>query len=211
MVTVIGALALIVIAACTGTANSTARAPAPPPFTIKAMMLPNLGQILADAQGMPLYFFMPEKDAKVVCTGACSATWKPLLLNGSPVPTSQAQLPGKLSMVARPEGAMQVTYNEWPLYTYVSDKKVGVPTGQAAGGEWFVMKAVWEQDFDGDSDGTMAPPPTPVPAPPPTDAPAAPPAMAPAPPPMRPPPPPVFLNDHDADNMNGPSDGDGNK
>jgi predicted lipoprotein with Yx(FWY)xxD motif len=41
-----------------------------------------------------------------------------------------------------PGGGRVVTYNRWPLYTYVGDRKPGQTTGQALnlnGGLWYVL------------------------------------------------------------------------
>ena len=41
-----------------------------------------------------------------------------------------------------PSGGRVVTYNHWPLYTYIVDKKPGQATGQALnlnGGLWYVL------------------------------------------------------------------------
>ncbi len=41
-----------------------------------------------------------------------------------------------------PAGGRVVTYNRWPLYTYVADTKPGEATGQALdanGGLWYVL------------------------------------------------------------------------
>ena len=43
---------------------------------------------------------------------------------------------------AVPVGGRVVTYNKWPLYTYVADTKPGQATGQALnlnGGLWYVL------------------------------------------------------------------------
>jgi hypothetical protein len=151
-----------------------------------------------DARGITLYFFVPEQGTKVVCTGDCVTMWRPLLATAGGQPTSAIPLPGVLATVDRPDGGRQVTYDGWPLYTYAMDTTPGDMHGSAAAGEWFVALAA------GESTPTPTPPPPPPP-PPPATAPPRPPAP---PPTMRPPP---FLNDGDADNRGGPSDGDGNK
>src|SRR4029078_11623395 len=41
-----------------------------------------------------------------------------------------------------PSGGRVVTYNRWPLYTYIADSKPGQATGQALdlnGGLWYVL------------------------------------------------------------------------
>ena len=46
---------------------------------------------------------------------------------------------GKLVWINRPDGGMQVTYNDMPLYFYSKDNNPGEALGQGAGGKWFVM------------------------------------------------------------------------
>jgi predicted lipoprotein with Yx(FWY)xxD motif len=159
--------------------------------------------ILTDSKGRTLYLFAPEKDGKVATTPALLKVWPALLLpDATAAPTANAGLPGKLGAVTRPDGGRQVTYNEWPLYTYVGDGKPGDTTGDGIGNQWFVVQSVMPADADNDADGTTAPAvaaqPTPTPAVAPSAAaPAAPPATAPS------------FNDGDADNNGGPNDGDG--
>jgi predicted lipoprotein with Yx(FWY)xxD motif len=205
---VIGAAAPFLALACGGPAASTSSAAhAPVTFTVRAMPTSDLGQILVDAKGKTLYFFMSENSGQVICTGDCTRTWSPLLLVGAPTPTTQSQLPGKLDVIARPDGARQVTYNQWPLYTFLGDRKPGDRLGDGSSGQWFVVKATQPVPVP----PTPEPPPPPPPPPPPTEQPAAPPAPRPMTPvPMRPTPIP-FGNDGDADNRGGPNDGDGNK
>jgi predicted lipoprotein with Yx(FWY)xxD motif len=192
----------LVVAGCGGAATAAPRqTPTPVRPVLSAASDPTLGQFLVDEKGLTLYFFVPEQGTKVVCTGDCVTMWRPLLAAGTAAPTSTIPLPGVLATVDRPDGGRQVTYDGWPLYTYVMDTGPGDMEGKGAAGEWFVALAAGES--------------TPTPTPPPTPVPTAPPATAPPPPPPPPPPPtmrpPPFGNDGDADNRGGPNDGDGNK
>jgi predicted lipoprotein with Yx(FWY)xxD motif len=150
--------------------------------------------ILTDSKGISLYLFVPEKDGKVVTTAALLLNWPALLLPDNAVTAvSDPALPGKLGTVTRPDGSHQVTYNEWPLYTFIGDKKPGDITGQGIGNKWFVVESVMPADADNDADGTQQPAqPTPQ-----AQVPSAPSTPAPT------------FNDHDSDNSGGPSDGDG--
>lgn len=193
----------LVVAACGGASAATRPTPTPVRPVLSEASSATLGQILVDAKGFTLYFFVPEQGTKVVCTGDCVTMWHPLLAAGVAPPTSTVPLPGVLATVDRPDGGRQVTYDGWPLYTYANDGSPGETQGSGAAGEWFVALAA----------GESTPTPTPPPTPPPTPVPTAPPATPPPPPPPPPPTmqPPPFLNDGDADNRGGPNDGDGNK
>ncbi|MDQ6900476.1 MAG: hypothetical protein M3072_13395 [Candidatus Dormibacteraeota bacterium] len=168
--------------------------------------------VLTDAQGRTLYHFLPEKDGKVSCTADCATTWTPLLVPTSSAPNRAAGLPGTVGVVKRPDGGTQVTYDEWPLYTFSGDKRVGDVAGQGIAGNWFAQTAQTPVDQDNDHDGTT-PPPSPAVVPSPASAPAPQPPAGQAPVPAPPPPAPTArpaFNDGDADNRGGPSDGDGN-
>ena len=98
-----------------------------------------LGAVLVNAQGRTLYYFVPERGGRIVCTGQCTNVW-PALFAASMAPTAGAALPGQLGVVARASSA-QVTYNRWPLYTFAGDRGPDQTNGQGVfgfGGKWFV-------------------------------------------------------------------------
>src|SRR5258708_4556755 len=134
-------LVLVVLAAvagaCGGSAAAVARPAAPPstpvPPLLSAAADPQLGQILVDAQGHTLYFFVPEEGSKIVCTGDCTTAWQPLVVPGHVQPTSAVALPGTLDATVRPEGMRQVLDGGLPLYTYARDRGPGAETGSRRG------------------------------------------------------------------------------
>jgi predicted lipoprotein with Yx(FWY)xxD motif len=161
--------------------------------------------VLTTGRGLTVYLFRPEKDAKVMCVASCVNVWHPVLLPaGSSKTPDVAGLPGRLGRLERPEGGVQLTYNEWPLYTFSGDSRPGSAAGNGVADSWFAVEAIMPADADDDSDGTQPPSPAPAaaPSPPPPAAAAAPAAPAPAPAPA--------FNDGDSDNRGGPSDHDGN-
>src|SRR2546430_7542225 len=88
--------------------------PTPPPVTPTVFVASNmaLGTVLVNAQGRTLYYFVPERGGRIVCTGQCTNAWPPLLAT-SMSPTAGTALPGQLAAVAR--GSRQhTTYNHWP-------------------------------------------------------------------------------------------------
>ena len=83
--------------------------------------------VLVDAQGMTLYHLSAEHGGKFICnSAACVATWPPLLASAAGTPTGSVS---GLGTVKRPNGALQVTYNGEPLYTFSHDK-AGEANGQ---------------------------------------------------------------------------------
>ena len=166
-----------------------------------------VGTYLTMTTGLTLYYFTPERDSHaaaphIVCTGSCATTWPPLLAPSGQL-TTDVTLPGTLKTIVRPDGGRQVTYNDWPLYTFSGDTNPGDTNGQGVGGQWFVAGINLTEDLA-----------TPTPS----AAPTAPPSTA-APVPTAPPPtvmprptsciPGANGGDHDADNNGGPNDGDG--
>jgi len=98
-----------------------------------------LGAVLVNAQRRTLYYFVPERGGRIVCTGQCTGAWPPLFAS-SMAPTAGAALPGQLGVVPRGNGE-QVTYNRWPLYTFAGDAGPDQTNGQGVfgfGGKWFV-------------------------------------------------------------------------
>lgn len=115
-----------------------------PAYRVETTVISPLGTVLVDGQGLTLYLFEPDHQSVPTCTGSCAAAWPPLLL---PAGVSLAR-PGPgvrtalLGTVRRPGGALQLTYNRWPLYRWVGDTRPGVATGQALdnfGGSWYVV------------------------------------------------------------------------
>jgi len=134
------AAAMVVVAAGSATAKSevigarhlTASA------TVQTRKVGKLGTILVNSHGLTLYMFKPDKQKKVTCKGACAAAWPPLKLKKGQKPTAGGGAKKKLLGM---DGNV-VTYNRWPLYTYLPDRKPGQATGQGLnnlGGLWYVL------------------------------------------------------------------------
>jgi predicted lipoprotein with Yx(FWY)xxD motif len=98
----------------------------------------SLGPILVDANGMTLYLFTQDSPNTSSCYDGCSGYWPPLLTTGSPS-AGTGVTASLLGTTTRTDGTIQVTYNGWPLYTYVSDKAAGDTTGENVQGSWFVV------------------------------------------------------------------------
>lgn len=150
-------LALVAVAACGGsddestssdetttTSSSTTTAPAPGAVNIGDT---SLGSVLVDPNGMTLYLFTKDSSGKSACDGGCATTWPPLTVTGAPTAGDGVDAT-KLATIARPDGAMQVTFAGHPLYTYSKDTTSGDVTGHGVGGVWFAVLP----------DGSAAPP-----------------------------------------------------
>jgi predicted lipoprotein with Yx(FWY)xxD motif len=138
------------LAGCGGTSSGTGRPVAAngKAITIRVRSVPTLGAVLVNSSGRTLYMFKPDARRRVTCTKLCAATWPPLKISASgrlvAGPGVRADL---LGSDPDPSGGRVVTYNGWPLYTYVSDVQPGWDNGQGIdlnGGYWYVIRPTGE-------------------------------------------------------------------
>ncbi len=105
--------------------------------------MPGLGTVLITSQGLTLYTFAPDAHTKVTCVGGCAGVWPPLALaSGQKAGAAGGVKASLLGSDPNPSGGEVVTYNKWPLYTYVGDTAAGSAMGQALninGGLWYVI------------------------------------------------------------------------
>ncbi len=133
--------------AATSTPAPGAAAPfgAVPEYQIKTGKVPGLGTVLLDGRGYTLYMFAPDKQSgKSTCYGPCASAWPPLLLPSgvSRAPAGPGVKSKLLGTTKRRDGTVQVTYNRWPLYLWVTDSGPRQSTGQdinSLGGKWYVI------------------------------------------------------------------------
>lgn len=110
---------------------------------ITTKKLPKLGTVLVNSKGRTLYMFVADRRRKVTCVHNCAVIWPPVKLPNGAKPVAAGQ--AKSSLIGSdpdPAGGRVVTYNKWPLYTYITDTKPGMATGQAInlnGGLWYVL------------------------------------------------------------------------
>jgi predicted lipoprotein with Yx(FWY)xxD motif len=97
--------------------------------------VPGVGRILATTRHMALYTYLPERaDHTVHCVGACAVAWPPLrIARGVRIARRARGLTGVFGTVRRPNGAVQLTRNGLPLYSFSSDAP-GTVTGNGVGG-----------------------------------------------------------------------------
>jgi predicted lipoprotein with Yx(FWY)xxD motif len=117
---------------------------------VSAAKVGDLGTILVTSEGMTLYDFHKDQGGQSACYDACAAAWPPLLTEGNP----QAQGAAERSMLGtteREDGTIQVTYNGWPLYTYIGDQGPGEANGNDIdqfGAEWYALQPDGEEPED---------------------------------------------------------------
>ncbi|MFJ3801164.1 hypothetical protein ACIPSJ_33435 [Streptomyces sp. NPDC090088] len=99
-----------------------------------------LGSILVDGEGRTLYAFTKDKDGASNCDAQCIAVW-PALTGSAKASAGEGARPALIQEARKSGGAVQTTYNGWPLYYYVGDAAPGDVNGQGLDGEWFVVGA----------------------------------------------------------------------
>lgn len=126
-------------------ARTVTRAPAPaaPPaatasgsstVTIQSRSNSTKGDFLVGPSGMTLYVFDKDKPGVSNCTDSCTVLWPPYKMG------STSALPANVATLKRPDGSLQYTYKNMPLYYYVPDKKPGDVLGDGIGGTWHLVK-----------------------------------------------------------------------
>lgn len=124
-------------------------------ITVNTVDNPTYGKILVNSQGMTLYLYTKDTPNTSNCYDQCAANWPPLIVTGAP--TGGVDIDAtKLGTTQRADGSLQVTYNGWPLYTYIGDKVAGEATGQNVGSVWFVISPTGDQISAAASGGEAA-------------------------------------------------------
>ncbi len=132
---------VLVAAACGSSAAAKTAAPtnSAQSNAVSSAANKQFGKILTDGSGRTLYFFDNDKAIKPQssCMGQCVKVW-PIV----PASTSDTVGPGvdatKLGHIMRSDGQTQLTYNNWPVYTFSGDTAPGETNGQGFMGIWHV-------------------------------------------------------------------------
>lgn len=132
-------LALAAVAPAWLALAAAGSAAAPPAVAVATVG--SLGQVLVSANGRTLYHTAAEhRGGGVACTGACTVSWRPLVVEASRRPTAGAGVKATwLGTVRRPDGRMQVTYRGLPLYLFRADRARGEAHGEGTGGLWYAL------------------------------------------------------------------------
>ncbi|HUB72037.1 MAG TPA: hypothetical protein VL984_16565 [Acidimicrobiales bacterium] len=114
------------------------------PATLRVIYVAQFrAKVLADAGGYSLYIFGPDHRRGVTCSDACALSWPPLEVPAGTKPRPGPGVAPSLVGVVSSSGADVVTYNSWPLYTYVADVSPGMASGEGInlnGGPWYLME-----------------------------------------------------------------------
>ena len=126
--------------ATTPASTATASAAAASSTTVLKTEHTSLGMVLANAQGLTVYWFAADHGTSSACSGACAAAWPPVI--GMPKAAAGVTLTGTLGTITRSDGAKQATYNGHPLYTFKADSGPGQVNGNKVSGfgaEWYAI------------------------------------------------------------------------
>ncbi|MGH3201994.1 MAG: COG4315 family predicted lipoprotein [Streptosporangiaceae bacterium] len=97
-----------------------------------------LGWVLAEASGFVVYTYGGDtKGGSPTCTGVCATLWP--AVTGLPQAGPADTLPGTLGTVTMANGAKQITYNGYPLYTLKGAGALSTK-GDGMDGKWHVIK-----------------------------------------------------------------------
>jgi predicted lipoprotein with Yx(FWY)xxD motif len=100
-----------------------------------------LGTYLIGFNGKAVYTKTGDTSTTSSCYETCAETWLPYIVGTQDnVDNVQAGITGKVAVISRTDGSLQVTYNGKPLYFYTGDTSTTV-TGEGLGsGVWHVAK-----------------------------------------------------------------------
>ena len=111
---------------------------------VQAVDNSQFGQILVTADGRTLYSNTADSAEQIVCANSdCTNFWPPYIVGAQPAAVEG--IPGALGTVTRPDGTLQLTYNQKPLYTFYLDQAAGDAKGNGfvdLGGTWGVASLV---------------------------------------------------------------------
>lgn len=117
--------------------------------------------IVVDARGRSLYRLSGETTRHLKCTASCLGFWPPLTVRSRHVRLVAGRgVHGRLGILRRAGGMLQVTLSGRPLYRFSGDRSKGAANGQGImsfGGTWSTLPA--------GSAPSMAPAPQPAPSP----------------------------------------------
>jgi predicted lipoprotein with Yx(FWY)xxD motif len=126
------------------TSSSAAPVSAHGPALLKASNVGAFGEILTNAHGLSLYGLSDEFGGKLACTGECLEFWPPVLVSKSTTKVALgAGVAGVIGFVTRSKTTKQVTFDGYPLYTFVKDTGAGQTHGEgvvAFGGTWGLLR-----------------------------------------------------------------------
>jgi predicted lipoprotein with Yx(FWY)xxD motif len=119
-------------------ASATATPGGPATALIRVARIQGFGLFLTDNAGRTLYAFAKDTKDASNCTDTCVQNWPPFTAPSEPQVDSPLNAT-LVTMVARQDGTMQVSYDGHPLYYYSGDRNLGDVKGHGIGNVWHVL------------------------------------------------------------------------
>jgi len=109
-------------------------AAAKPPPTVAVRSTSTYGKILVNSKGYTLYLWTKDKPNESACSGPCLGVWPFVTVSGTPTagPGVNAKLLSTITVKVKGKTEHEVTYNKHPLYTFISDVKAGIISGEGS-------------------------------------------------------------------------------
>ena len=105
--------------------------------TVLIVQHSKIGWVMAKADGYVVYTYAKDsKGGAPTCTGSCASVWAPV--TGMPKAGPADTFPGSFGVVTGAGGQKVITYNGYPLYTYVGAPVLSTK-GNGIGGVWHVI------------------------------------------------------------------------
>ncbi|MGB3399956.1 MAG: hypothetical protein WBA34_07270 [Candidatus Deferrimicrobiaceae bacterium] len=104
---------------------------------VQTLSKEGVGNYLADAKGMTLYWFKMDSPGKSACAGPCVDKW-PLYFRES-VKAGKGLVDGDFGTITREDGKKQSTFRGYPLYYWAGDKVRGDTNGHEVKKVWHVV------------------------------------------------------------------------
>jgi len=101
---------------------------------VKEVILEDGRTILAAENGLTLYTFDVDSPGQSNCHGGCLQAWPAMLVSSDDV------IEAPFGVTMRPDGSLQLTLAEQPLYFFVSDKVEGDIRGDNLQGVWHIIE-----------------------------------------------------------------------
>jgi predicted lipoprotein with Yx(FWY)xxD motif len=105
--------------------------------TVLIVQHSDLGWLMAKADGHVVYTYAKDsKNGAPTCTGSCASVWAPV--TGMPKAGPADNFPGTFGVVTGAGGQKVISYNGYPLYTYIGASPLSTK-GNGIGGVWHVI------------------------------------------------------------------------
>lgn len=106
--------------------------------TVLIVLHSSLGWVMAKADDVVVYTYAKDtKGGAPQCTGSCASVWAPV--TGTPKAGPADTFPGTFGLVTGAGGQKQITYDGYPLYTFVGAPALSTK-GDGIDGVWHVVK-----------------------------------------------------------------------